>query len=155
MESSNFSNLIFRWLSGTLGFSYVAHGLVGTWSSSFSGLPLCDISSLSISLWSSPSEAVGGCWVWLAARWPPWSVGGAGLFTGGQSSLIEAGLVSDGGLRWKLDWLGGGWTEAVLSWFKFPACSQRFFRALRLLERRGCAPLSKDYEKERKNKSEK
>lgn len=150
--SSPFSNFIFRLFSGTRGFSYEAQGLVGTCSSSFSGLSLRVSSSPSIPLGSSPLDASGaaaGFWTRPAASWPPCAVGGPGLFNVGLCSAIEAGLDRAGGLRRELDWLGGG-TEEGLSWSRFPACSQRFFRALRLADRREGAALSEDCREEKK-----
>lgn len=45
--------------------------------------------------------------------------------------MIEAGLDRARGLLRELDWLGVGTVEGL-----FCACSQRFFRALRLPDRR-------------------
>lgn len=143
VASSPLSNFIFRLFSGTRGFSYEARGLVGTCSSSFSGLSRCVSSCLSIPLCSSPLGASGA--TRPAVSWPPWVDGGSGLVIGGQCSVMEAGLDRGGGRERELDWLGGG-TDEGLFW----ACSQRFFRALRLPERREEDALSKDCEEDKK-----
>lgn len=145
MASSPLSNFIFRLFSGTRGFSYEAQGLVGACSSSFSGLSLCVSSSLSIPVCSSPWDAfraAEGFWTRLDASWPSWAVGASGLFNGGQCSAIEAGRERPGGLLRVLDWLGGR-TDEGFAWSRFPACSQRFFRALRFADR-WVGALSKD-----------
>lgn len=53
--------------------------------------------------------------------------------------MMEVDLDRAGGLWRELDWLGGG-TEEDLSC----CCSQRFFRALRLPDRKDTDTLSED-----------
>lgn len=84
---------------------------------------------MSISLRSSLWDGFGaarGFWSSQAVRSPPWGTG--------------AGLDSADGLEWELDKTGEG-----LAWLRFPACSQRFFRALRFADRREGEALSDTY----------
>lgn len=148
LESSPFSNFIFRLFSGTLAFSYDAIGLVRTCSSDFSGAFLSISSSPSIPPCSG-SSAVDGCRALLADRGALWSAGGAGLFIGGLSSLMVGGLLRTGGRRRMLDCFVRG-AGALFSWFRSPACSQRFFRTLRLPERWDDVTLSDDWNDNKK-----
>lgn len=59
--------------------------------------------------------------------------------------MIEAGLDRARGRLRELDWLGGGTVEGL-----FCACSQRFFRALRLPVRSEGDATSEDCEEDKK-----
>ena len=58
-----------------------------------------------------------------------------------------------GGLQREMDWLGGRMEDDLLR-SRFSACSQRFFRALRLPNRKVGVALSTDCEEEKKKLKE-